>query len=138
MSKPSYASWLAATVVALVPFAAQAQGQGPELPAGAGKDTVQAVCTGCHQTNMITLSSGYTRDDWKALTSTMIEKKALLPDSGGPGRERGGAGQEMVIKNDSTHPMTVACLGARTEFPPLGLRDGGPGPEHGRGDGLRP
>jgi virginiamycin B lyase len=73
MSKLSYASWLAATVVALVPFAAQAQGQGPELPAGAGKDTVQAVCTGCHQTNMITLSSGYTRDDWKALTSTMID-----------------------------------------------------------------
>lgn len=64
---------------------------------------------------------------WEALTSTLIEKKALLPDSGGPGRERGGAGQEMVIRNDSTYPMTVACLGARTEFPPLGLRGGGAG-----------
>jgi N-methylhydantoinase B len=64
---------------------------------------------------------------WEALTSTMIEKKALLPDSGGAGRERGGAGQEMVIRNDSGYPMTVACLGARTEFPPLGLHKGGPG-----------
>jgi len=64
-------SWLA--VFALVPLAAQAQGQGPELPAGPGKDAVQAVCTGCHQTNMITQSSGYTHDGWKELTSTMVD-----------------------------------------------------------------
>jgi N-methylhydantoinase B len=64
---------------------------------------------------------------WEALTSTLIERKALLPDSGGAGRERGGPGQEMAIRNDSTYPMTVACLGARTEFPPLGIRGGGAG-----------
>src|SRR5262249_39781762 len=61
-----------AAVCVLAPFAALAQG-GPELPAGPGKDTVQAVCTACHQTNMITQSSGYTHDGWKALTSTMID-----------------------------------------------------------------
>src|SRR5262249_14036447 len=64
---------------------------------------------------------------WEVLTSTMIEKKAVRPDSGGPGRGRGGAGQGMVIRNDSGYPMPVACLGARTEFPPLGLHEGGPG-----------
>jgi len=61
---------------------------------------------------------------WETLTSTLIEKKALLPDSGGAGRDRGGLGQELVIRNDSGHPMTVACLGARTEFPPQGFYGG--------------
>jgi N-methylhydantoinase B len=64
---------------------------------------------------------------WEALTSTFVVKKALLPDSGGPGRDRGGLGQEIVIRNDSGHPMMVSCLGARTEFPPLGIRGGGAG-----------
>ena len=30
----------------------------------------------------------------------------------------------IAIRNDTGHPMTVACLGARTEFPPLGLHGG--------------
>src|SRR5262249_9107813 len=30
---------------------------------------------------------------WETLTSTLIERKALLPDSGGAGRDRGGLGQ---------------------------------------------
>lgn len=64
---------------------------------------------------------------WEALTSTTIERKALLIDSGGAGRNRGGLGQDLVIRNDSGHPMTVSCLGARTEFPPLGIRGGKPG-----------
>ena len=67
---------------------------------------------------------------WEALTSTFIERKALLRDSGGAGRTRGGLGQQLAIRNDSGHPMTVACLGARTEFPPQGLHDG-------RGGGCR-
>src|SRR4051795_1717409 len=62
-------SWMAAAAFcALAPFAAQAQ----SLPEGAGKQTVEAVCSGCHATNMITQSSGYTRDGWKELTSAMI------------------------------------------------------------------
>jgi virginiamycin B lyase len=69
-------STLLATVAVcvLAPFAALAQG-GPaaELPAGPGKDAVQAVCTACHQTNMITQSSGYTHAGWKELTSTMVD-----------------------------------------------------------------
>jgi virginiamycin B lyase len=76
MPHPSISKWLAATACAFIPFAAQAQ----ELPAGAGKDTVQAICTGCHQTNMITQSSGYTRDGWNELTSYMIDL-SKAPDS---------------------------------------------------------
>jgi virginiamycin B lyase len=57
---------MAAAILAVVPLAAQAQApsQAPSLPAGAGKETVETVCTGCHQTNMITQSSGYTRAGW--------------------------------------------------------------------------
>lgn len=69
MRKTLRVSFMVASVCALVPCGAGAQ----ELPQGAGKQTVEAVCTGCHQTNMITQSSGYTRDGWKELTSTMID-----------------------------------------------------------------
>jgi virginiamycin B lyase len=64
---------MTATVFALVPAAALAQGNASGLPEGAGKQPVEAVCTSCHQTNMITRSSGYTRDGWKELTGTMID-----------------------------------------------------------------
>ena len=64
---------------------------------------------------------------WETLTSTTIEHKALLPNSGGLGEFRGGLGQEVVIRNDSGHLMTVFCMANRTEFPPLGLMGGGPG-----------
>lgn len=43
------------------------------LPDGPGHATVQSVCTGCHQTNQITNSSGYTPDQWKELVGTMID-----------------------------------------------------------------
>ncbi|HXJ83707.1 MAG TPA: hydantoinase B/oxoprolinase family protein [Candidatus Methylomirabilis sp.] len=64
---------------------------------------------------------------WENLTSTHIEKKVLLPDSGGPGTYRGGLGQEIVLRNDTGHPLTVSCLAGRTEFPPLGRHGGRPG-----------
>jgi len=61
---------------------------------------------------------------WENLTSMTVLKKALLPDSGGPGKYRGGLGQEIVLRNDSTHPLTVSCFAGRTEFPPLGMHGG--------------
>ena len=64
---------------------------------------------------------------WESITSMTIEKKVLLPDSGGPGESRGGLGQEVVLRNDTSHPMNVFCMGYRTEFPPLGYLGGGPG-----------
>ena len=57
---------LAAAVFTFVPFATQAQEQprASALPAGARKSIAEGVCTLCHQTNMITQSSGYTREGW--------------------------------------------------------------------------
>jgi len=75
---------------------------------------------------------------WETLTSTTVERKALLTDSAGPGAARGGLGQEVVIRNDSGHDMTVFCMANRTDFPALGLHRGGSGlpREHRINDGV--
>jgi virginiamycin B lyase len=46
------------------------------LPEAAGKTLIDGVCTGCHQTNMISQSSGYTREHWNELIGTMIDLSA--------------------------------------------------------------
>src|SRR5262245_40125088 len=74
MHRSMTAFLLAGVVCAAVPLDARAQGSG--LPQAAGKEMVEGVCTACHQTDMITRSSGYTRDGWKELIGTMIDLSA--------------------------------------------------------------
>ena len=64
---------------------------------------------------------------WENLTNITVEKRALLTDSGGAGEARGGVGQEVRFRNDSGHPLTLAFLGLRTEFPAKGFHGGKPG-----------
>lgn len=64
---------------------------------------------------------------WENLTDLFVEHKSLLADSGGAGMYRGGLGQQIDLRNDSDHPMTVSCLAARTEYPPVGIFGGKPG-----------
>jgi virginiamycin B lyase len=72
-------SWIVSLALALacsvMPVAASAQygSPGAKLPDGPGQALVEGACTGCHQANMITQSSGYTQDGWKELMSTMID-----------------------------------------------------------------
>jgi virginiamycin B lyase len=73
MSKSLAASLSVALVCALASFAAQAQGQPGKLPDGAGKQLVEGTCTSCHQANMITNSSGYSRAQWQELIGTMMD-----------------------------------------------------------------
>jgi virginiamycin B lyase len=80
MSKLTTASLLVVTSAVLFPVAAEAQNRGPALPDGAGKQLVESLCTGCHQTNLITGSSGYTREGWKELASTMIDLSSVAAD----------------------------------------------------------
>ena len=56
--------------------------------------------------------------------------KKLRPDSGGPGRHRGGLGQEILIESRSETPIAVSFLAERTLFPAFGIeggKDGAPG-----------
>ena len=64
---------------------------------------------------------------WESLTTMTIERKEMLADSGGAGAARGGLGQEVVMRNDTGRPMTIFCMAARTEFPPLGQAGGAKG-----------
>ena len=53
--------------------------------------------------------------------------KRLRPDSGGPGRHRGGLGQEILIESLSDSPIAVSFLAERTRFPAFGIEGGRPG-----------
>lgn len=50
--------------------------------------------------------------------------KRLRPDSGGPGRHRGGLGQEILIESLSESPIAVSFLAERTIFPAFGIEGG--------------
>ena len=84
MLRSSIAAFAGALACGLLPVAAKAQGQASDLPDGAGKEVVEAVCTACHETNQITRSSGYTEDGWRELIGTMVD----LSGQPGAGRDR--------------------------------------------------
>ncbi|TDH58857.1 hydantoinase B/oxoprolinase family protein [Dankookia rubra] len=50
--------------------------------------------------------------------------KKLRPDSGGPGRFRGGLGQEIMVESLSPTPIAVSFLAERTVFPAFGIEGG--------------
>ena len=64
---------------------------------------------------------------WETETNMRIMSKALRVDSGGPGEFRGGAGQEILLRNDTNHPMVIFCMSGRNEFPANGFNGGKPG-----------
>jgi N-methylhydantoinase B len=80
-------------------------------------------CTLPHPSNMAAVPV----EVWETLTHTTIESKQLVPDSGGAGRWRGGLGQEVVLRNDTGHPIVTLGMGNRTMFPARGMFSGGDG-----------
>ena len=83
-----------------------------------------------------TQRDGVTTLSWPSnVSSTSIEisehiaplrfhHKKLRPDSGGPGRHRGGLGQEILIESRSNTPIAVSFLAERTIFPAFGIEGG--------------
>src|ERR1044072_1545431 len=66
----------AALVLAPLTCAAQAQQQSkgpPPLPDGKGRQLVEGVCSSCHALQLISNSSGYTREHWKELIGYMVD-----------------------------------------------------------------
>ncbi|MCF8076946.1 MAG: hydantoinase B/oxoprolinase family protein [Desulfotignum sp.] len=65
-------------------------------------------------------------------TSMIIESRGLVQDSGGPGRQRGGIGRQMIIRlpddgENSPGTMSIAVQAGRYIYPPAGIfggRDG--------------
>lgn len=57
----------------------------------------------------------------------LITEKALIVDSGGAGRYRGGASQKISFKVVGKEPVTMTIRHERVKFPPRGLAGGKPG-----------
>src|SRR3954465_7938913 len=53
--------------------------------------------------------------------------KALRPDSGGPGRRRGGMGREILVEPLRDPPIAGSFLAERTIFPAFGIEGGAAG-----------
>src|SRR5205085_6398537 len=69
----SNCGWLVLTIMGV---AGQASAQAPtraplNLPDGAGKETVQAVCASCHSLNRLS-SAGYSHQEWQLLLNSMV------------------------------------------------------------------
>ena len=60
----------------------------------------------------------------EAITPVVFWRKELRPDSGGPGRQRGGLGQVIEIGGDEDIPFDVLAMFERVDNAPKG-RDGG-------------
>jgi N-methylhydantoinase B len=60
-------------------------------------------------------------------TPLVVRRKRLRADSGGPGRYRGGLGQETMIESRTGHPVQGALSGGRFDAGPLGLEGGARG-----------
>ncbi len=57
----------------------------------------------------------------------LMLRKVMLPDSGGPGRRRGGPGQEIVLKCVAREPITLTIRPDQIIYPAPGLFGGQPG-----------
>ncbi len=60
----------------------------------------------------------------EASSALMFWEKSLVPDSGGPGKTRGGLGVQLVAEILGSEPVKISVLGDRTRFPARGLRGG--------------
>lgn len=57
----------------------------------------------------------------------LVHKKEYRRDSGGPGRRRGGVGQEIVISTRSSEPVFARPKPDKIRFPAVGMAGGLPG-----------
>jgi N-methylhydantoinase B len=80
-------------------------------------------CTLPHPSNMAVVPV----EVWETLTHTTIQRKQLVPDSGGAGCWRGGLGQDVDMRNDTGHPLVTLGMGNRWMFPARGVFSGGNG-----------
>ena len=60
----------------------------------------------------------------ESISPLLFWQRLMTPDSGGPGRFRGGLGQEIVVKLLSPDQARVSVLSERLRHPPLGLLGG--------------
>jgi N-methylhydantoinase B len=90
------------------------------MGAGAGNDGLGATA---FPTNVGTGSI----EAFESIAPLIVWKKELRTDSGGPGRQRGGLGQEIIVEVVSKEPLRLSLLADRIKNPAPGLLGGQPG-----------
>lgn len=60
----------------------------------------------------------------ESVSPVIMHRRALIPDSGGAGKFRGGLSQEMVLSVDSDKPALHSCMYDRTQSPARGFLGG--------------
>ena len=60
----------------------------------------------------------------ETVSPVLMRRRALRSDSGGPGKYRGGLGQEMVLQMLTNRPVLHSCIYDRTQFPARGFLGG--------------
>jgi N-methylhydantoinase B len=80
-----------------------------------------------HANNPISTATIPPAEILEASYPVMFTQWALRPDSGGPGRHRGGVGAVYEIEALSPGITEVALLGERGRYPPFGVSGGAPG-----------
>ncbi|MEM8729350.1 MAG: hydantoinase B/oxoprolinase family protein [Pseudomonadota bacterium] len=63
----------------------------------------------------------------EAIAPVLITRRALRPDSGGPGRLRGGLGQEIELRSSKAEDLMVFLSVERVAHPAMGRQGGGAG-----------
>lgn len=66
-------------------------------------------------------------EEFENTTPLLVREKALIPDSGGAGKFRGGEGQRISFESVTDDPVTFVIRHERVKFPPGGLLGGGAG-----------
>ena len=77
---------------------------------------------------------------FESVAPLLVWRKQFRPDSGGPGRFRGGLGQEAEIEVRAPGPLRLSLLSDRRDHPAEGILGGAPGAraEIAMTDGTRP
>lgn len=77
---------------------------------------------------------------FESVAPLVVWRKQFRPDSGGPGRFRGGLGQEAEIEVRAPAPLRLSLLSDRRDHPADGVLGGAPGAkaEIAMSDGTRP
>jgi len=73
--------------------------------------------------NVVSVSS----EGLQSSVHLLIREKALIPNSGGAGRWRGGAGQRISFEVTGEHPVAMTIRHERVKFPARGMLGGGAG-----------
>ena len=115
-STPQYISFFSGVDGAMRPFSLM-----QFLSGGMGASTTE---DGVHCCPFPTNSVPGSVEVSESVSPLVFWKKELLTDSGGPGRYRGGCGQDVVIEVNSPTRSELSVMSERWDFPAEGLSGG--------------